>query len=80
MREASKHTQIIVATHSDRLIGFLDPREILICDIEEGSAKMTWGDTFNLDIALLIPVRYRDYRFEAGGRRQEAGVRCTSVA
>jgi predicted ATPase len=49
MREASKHTQIIVATHSDRLIGFLDPREILICDIEEGSAKMTWGDTFNLD-------------------------------
>jgi len=49
MREASKHTQIIVATHSDRLIGFLDPREILICDIEEGSAQMTWGDTFNLD-------------------------------
>jgi hypothetical protein len=24
-------------------------------------------------IALLILVRYRDYRFEAGGRRQEAG-------
>ncbi|MEG4089668.1 AAA family ATPase [Microcoleus sp. Pol12B4] len=49
MREASKHTQLIVATHSDRLIRFLDPSEILVCDLEEGEAKMTWGDTFNLD-------------------------------
>ncbi|SKB15143.1 ABC transport protein, ATP-binding subunit [Planktothrix sp. PCC 11201] len=49
MREASKHTQLIVATHSDRLIGFLEPHEVLICDIEEGEAKMTWADTCNLD-------------------------------
>ncbi|MBE9143381.1 AAA family ATPase [Planktothrix mougeotii] len=49
MREASKHTQLIVATHSDRLIGFLEPHEVLICDIEEGEAKMTWADTFNLN-------------------------------
>jgi predicted ATPase len=49
MREASKHTQLIVATHSDRLIRFLKPQEVLICDIEEGEAKMTWADTFNLD-------------------------------
>ncbi len=49
MREASKHTQLIVATHSDRLIGFLEPREVLICDIEEGEAKMTWADTLKLD-------------------------------
>jgi len=49
MREASKHTQLIVATHSDRLIRFLEPREVLICDIEEGEAKMTWADTLNLD-------------------------------
>lgn len=49
MREASKHTQLIVATHSDRLVRFLEPREILICDLEEGSAKMTWADTLNLD-------------------------------
>jgi predicted ATPase len=48
MREASKHTQLIVATHSDRLIGFLEPHEVLICDIEEGETKMTWADTFNL--------------------------------
>ncbi|VXD15676.1 ABC transport protein, ATP-binding subunit [Planktothrix serta PCC 8927] len=49
MREASKHTQLIVATHSDRLIRFLEPREVLICDLEEGEAKMTWADTLNLD-------------------------------
>jgi len=48
MREAAKHTQLIVATHSDRLIGFLEPHEVLICDIEEGEAKMTWADTLNL--------------------------------
>ena len=49
MREASKHTQLIVATHSDRLIRFLEPREVLICDLEEGEARMTWADTLDLD-------------------------------
>lgn len=48
-REASKHTQLIVATHSDRLIRFLEPHEILICDLEEGVARMTWADTLDLD-------------------------------
>lgn len=49
MREASKYTQLIVATHSDRLIRFLEPHEVLICDLEEGEAKMTWADTLDLD-------------------------------
>jgi predicted ATPase len=49
MREASKHTQLIVATHSDRLIRFLKPSEVLICDLEEGEATMTWADTLDLD-------------------------------
>jgi predicted ATPase len=49
MREASKRTQLIVATHSDRLIRFLEPEEILICDLEEGQAKMTWADALNLN-------------------------------
>jgi predicted ATPase len=49
MREASKQTQLIVATHSDRLIKFLEPKEVLISDLEEGEAKMTWADTLNLD-------------------------------
>ena len=49
MREASKHTQLIVATHSDRLIRFLAPHEVLICDLEDGEAKMTWADTLDLE-------------------------------
>ncbi|NES19393.1 MAG: AAA family ATPase [Symploca sp. SIO3E6] len=49
MREASKHTQIIVATHSDRLIKFLEPHEVLVCDLEEGEATMKWADTLDLD-------------------------------
>jgi predicted ATPase len=50
MREAAKHTQLIVATHSDRLIRFLDPKEVLVCDLdEEGAAKMTWANTLDLD-------------------------------
>jgi predicted ATPase len=53
MREASKHTQLIVATHSDRLIKFLEPQEVLICDLEEGEAKMTWADTLNLEQWLV---------------------------
>lgn len=48
MREASKYTQLIVATHSDRLIRFLEPHEVLVCDLEEGEAKMTWADTLDL--------------------------------
>jgi predicted ATPase len=58
MREASKHTQLIVATHSDRLIRFLKPHEVLVCDLEEGEAKMRWADTLNLDKWL------EDYSFD----------------
>ncbi|MBD2144750.1 AAA family ATPase [Sphaerospermopsis sp. FACHB-1194] len=49
MREASQKTQLIVATHSDRLIRFLKPQEVLVCDAEDGLTTMTWGDTFNLE-------------------------------
>jgi predicted ATPase len=49
MREASQKTQLIVATHSDRLIKFLKPEEVLVCDAEDGLTTMTWGDTFNLE-------------------------------
>ena len=38
MREASQRTQLIVATHSDRFIRFLDPEELVVCDSgEDGS-------------------------------------------
>ena len=49
MREAAKRTQLIVATHSDRLIRFLEPQEVLVCNSEDGLTTMTWGDSMNLD-------------------------------
>ena len=50
MREASQRTQIIVATHSDRLVRFLDPSEVAVMDMEEdGRTTMTWADQLDLD-------------------------------
>jgi predicted ATPase len=50
MREASERTQLIVATHSDRLIGFLKPNEVVVMDLDEkGHATATWADSLNLD-------------------------------
>jgi len=50
MREASQRTQIIVATHSDRLIRFLRPEEVLVMDItEDGYAEAFWADSLDLD-------------------------------
>ena len=50
MREASARTQIVVATHSDRLVRFMKPSEVVVMDIDEGGgASMTWGDSFDLD-------------------------------
>ena len=49
MREASKRTQLIVATHSDRLIRFLKPEEVLVCDAQDGLTTMTWADKLDLD-------------------------------
>jgi|APMed6443717190_1056831.scaffolds.fasta_scaffold19672_2 predicted ATPase len=50
MREASRHTQLIVATHSDRFVRFLKPGEVVVMDIDEnGCTKATWADKLNLD-------------------------------
>lgn len=49
MREASQHTQLIVATHSDRLIRFLEPKEVLVCDAEEGLTTMTSAENLDLE-------------------------------
>ena len=50
LREASGRTQIIVATHSDRLVRFLQPSEVVTMDIgEDGGASMNWADTMDLD-------------------------------
>lgn len=53
MREASQRTQLVVATHSDRLIRFLEPKEVMVLDIgDDGYSTAVWGDTLDLDIWL----------------------------
>lgn len=49
MREASLRTQLIVATHSDRLVRFLKPEEVLVADLENGETHFTWADSLDLD-------------------------------
>lgn len=50
MREASKRTQLIVATHSDRFIRFLRPEEVVVMDIDEdGGATATWADSLDIE-------------------------------
>ena len=50
LREASQRTQVIVATHSDRLIRFLKPAEVVVMDSDEqGMATLTWADQLNLE-------------------------------
>ncbi|HET6840527.1 MAG TPA: AAA family ATPase [Candidatus Angelobacter sp.] len=50
LREASNRTQLIVATHSDRLIRFLEKEEILLMDsTEDGMSTLKWADELDLD-------------------------------
>jgi len=50
MREASQRTQLIVATHADRLIRFLQPSEVVTIDIEEsGAARMSRAEELDLE-------------------------------
>jgi predicted ATPase len=48
IREAAQRTQLIVATHADRLIRWLQPNEVVIVDREEDRAGLTWADKLNL--------------------------------
>jgi predicted ATPase len=50
LREASNRTQLIVATHSDRLIRFLKPNEVLLMDSDDnGMTTVKWADELDLD-------------------------------
>jgi predicted ATPase len=49
LREASRKTQVIVGTHSDRLIRFLEPHEVIILDIDDaGYTNAVRGDALDL--------------------------------
>ncbi|MBF0162554.1 MAG: AAA family ATPase [Magnetococcales bacterium] len=53
LREASSRAHIIVATHSDRLVRFLKPEEIVVLDKDEaGLATACWADTLDLEAWL----------------------------
>lgn len=51
LQEASLETQLIVATHSNVLVGFLKPEHVVAVrrDHTNGSSSFHWGDTFDLD-------------------------------
>ena len=49
LREASLRTQLIVATHSDTLIRFLEPSEVVVLDAtEDGMTSLTRADELDL--------------------------------
>src|SRR5271167_2989887 len=49
LREASARTQLIVATHADRLVRFLEPNEVVTLDLaDDGMAQSTWADQLDL--------------------------------
>lgn len=53
MREASARTQLIVTTHSDRFVRFLNPEEVYVMDFgEDGGATITPADTLDIDCWL----------------------------
>lgn len=53
MREASSRTQLVVATHSDRLIRFLQPGEVVVMDADEdGMTTVKRADELDLDAWL----------------------------
>jgi predicted ATPase len=50
LREASTRTQLLVATHADRLIRFLEPSEVVTLDVaEDGTTQAIWADQLDLE-------------------------------
>ena len=48
LQDAALTTQIVVATQSSDLIGWLMPEEVLIADKEDGKTLFTWADDLDL--------------------------------
>lgn len=69
IREAARRTQLIVATHADRLIRWMEPTEIAVVDKEEDRTRITWAD--KLDLAEWLKKYTLDELWlmgELGGR------------
>jgi predicted ATPase len=70
LREASQRTQIVVATHSDTLIRFLGPAEVVVMDsTEDGMTTLTRADELDLDEWL------KDYSLDELWRNGRLGAR-----
>jgi predicted ATPase len=70
LREASNRSQLIVATHSDRLIRFLEPSEVLLMNsTEDGMSSVTWAD--QLDLAEWL----KEYSLDELWRNGRIGAR-----
>ncbi len=70
LREASNRTQIVVATHSDRLINFLQPNEVVVMDTaEDGTSTLQWADKLDLEDWL------KDYTLDELWRNGRLGAR-----
>lgn len=70
LREASQRTQVMVATHSDTLIRFLEPSEVVVLDsTEDGMTKLTRADELDLDEWL------KDYSLDELWRNGRLGAR-----
>ncbi len=48
IREAAGRTQLIVATHADRLVRWLSPDEVIVVDKDEEGTRLTWANRLNL--------------------------------
>jgi predicted ATPase len=70
LREASQRTQILVATHSDTLIRFLKPEEVVVLDsTDDGMTSLTRADELGLDSWL------KDYSLDELWRHGRIGAR-----
>jgi len=70
LREASQRTQIIVATHSDTLIRFLEPSEVVVLDsTEDGMTSLKRADDLELGEWL------KDYSLDELWRNGRLGAR-----
>jgi predicted ATPase len=70
LREASQRSQIIVATHSDTLIRFLEPSEVVVLDAtEDGMTTLTRADELDLNEWL------KDYTLDELWRNGRIGAR-----
>jgi predicted ATPase len=70
LREASQRTQLIIATHSDTLIRFLEPSEVVVLDAtEDGMTSLTRADELDLGEWL------KDYSLDELWRNGRIGAR-----